>query len=67
MKNPNSPEAAGHGPEFKGVVKKITGKLTGDVDLERKGREEMHEQGPTKPGAQTKSRKRSSPDPHRRG
>jgi len=46
--------------EFKGVVKKITGKLTNDAKLEREGREEMLE-------GKSSHRQQKSPDPHRRG
>ena len=49
-------------PEFKGVVKKITGNLTSDTKLEREGREEMLGRA-----AKTDNHKRTNPDPHRRG
>ena len=67
MKNSN-PRGAGRSSEFKGVVKKITGKLTGDVNLEREGREEMLKTSEPKPvTARIKNGKPSSSDPHRRG
>jgi uncharacterized protein YjbJ (UPF0337 family) len=58
-----APSSAGHGPEFKGVVKKITGRLTNDEKLERQGREEM--QG--RSGAEAPAKSRINPDPRRRG
>jgi hypothetical protein len=60
--------AARHGPEFRGVVKRISGKLTNRPDLEQKGREEMlgKKARPGKAG-QRASRPRLNPDPHRRG
>jgi uncharacterized protein YjbJ (UPF0337 family) len=67
MKDRTSPKPAGRGPEFKGVVKKITGKLTSDASLEREGREEML--GPKKSisASRDRGRRRANPDPHRRG
>lgn len=54
-----SPERMDHGPEFKGVVKKITGKLTNRPELEREGKAEMS-------GGRGEA-KRAPEDPHRRG
>jgi uncharacterized protein YjbJ (UPF0337 family) len=54
-------------PEFKGVVKKITGKLTSDADLEREGCEEMLDGKSTGRSARTDNREKTNPDPHRRG
>lgn len=58
-----------HGEEFKGVVKKITGRLTNDRALEEAGRDEMLGLPPRKGKAQAKRqpRRRLNPDPHRRG
>jgi uncharacterized protein YjbJ (UPF0337 family) len=62
---------AGHGDEFKGVVKKMAGKLTSDRRLEEEGRHEMLKgsaPGPSsRPSARRKPRRRLNPDPHRRG
>jgi hypothetical protein len=59
-----------HGPEFKGVVKKIAGKLTSRPDLEAEGKTEMLGSGlhaSSKRSQTTKRRARLNPDPHRRG
>jgi uncharacterized protein YjbJ (UPF0337 family) len=55
----------GRSPEFKGVVKKITGKLTNRPDIEEEGRAEMV----GKKGRAQKGRDNAklNPDPHRRG
>lgn len=58
-------QKGGRGSEFKGVVKRMTGKLTNDPEMEREGREEMLGQEET-----SQSERRSdtlNPDPHRRG
>lgn len=69
MKARTSHRPVRHSPEFKGVVKKITGKLTNRPELEREGRAEML--GRASPGSrrhsQKKRRTRLNPDPHRRG
>lgn len=70
MKKRSAHSAAGHGPEFKGVVKKMAGKLTSNPALEEEGRAEMlgARHGPTgKPSASDGKRLRLNPDPHRRG
>jgi uncharacterized protein YjbJ (UPF0337 family) len=54
-------------PEFKGVVKKITGKLTSDAQLEREGCEEMLDGKSAGRAARPEDRERTDPDPHRRG
>ena len=56
---------SGRSPEFKGVVKKITGKLTNRPDIEEEGRAEMV----GKKGRVQKGRNNGklNPDPHRRG
>jgi uncharacterized protein YjbJ (UPF0337 family) len=63
--------SAGHGHEFKGVVKKMTGKLTSDRRLEEEGRAEMLKgsasPAPSRPTMRRKPRPRLNPDPHRRG
>ena len=69
MKPRASPHRAEHGPEFKGVVKKIAGKLTHRPDLMIEGRAEMtgkkFRAGPKRGG---KGRRRlKNLDPHRRG
>jgi len=69
MKSRASAQRARHGPEFKGVVKKIAGKLTNRPDLVREGRAEMTGKkfrGGAKRGSQGKPRLKN-PDPHRRG
>jgi uncharacterized protein YjbJ (UPF0337 family) len=52
-------------PEFRGVVKKMTGKLTNRPDLEDEGRAEMLGKKPTSRG--NGNRTKLNPDPHRRG
>jgi uncharacterized protein YjbJ (UPF0337 family) len=63
--------SAGHGHEFKGVVKKTAGKLTGDRRMEDEGRQEMLKnsasRASSRPTARRKRRPRLNPDPHRRG
>ena len=59
--------SAGHGHEFKGVVKKTTGKLTSNRRLEEEGREEMLGSRGSRPSPPRKKRPRLDPDPHRRG
>jgi uncharacterized protein YjbJ (UPF0337 family) len=59
-----APTSAGHSPEFKGVVKKITGRLTNDGKLEREGQEEMQGRSLSKPAT---AKSRANPDPRRRG
>ena len=62
---------AQHGPEFKGVVKKITGKLTHRPELVNAGRAEMaggKSRGKTTARLQAKRGTRlKNPDPHRHG
>ena len=58
MKPRTSPQSAKHGPEFKGVVKKIAGKLTDRPDLVKEGRAELF---------RSKAKRGLNPDPHRRG
>jgi uncharacterized protein YjbJ (UPF0337 family) len=53
--------------EFKGVVKKITGKLTSNPALEREGQREMLGKGATRPSSRNNGKRRPEPDPHRRG
>jgi uncharacterized protein YjbJ (UPF0337 family) len=72
MKKRNSRSgSAAHGREFKGVVKKTAGKLTGDRRMEDEGREEMLKvsasPASSRPAARRKQRPRLNPDPHRRG
>ena len=71
MKTRASAPRARHGPEFKGVVKKITGKLTNRPDLVSAGRAEMTGgkfQAGVKHGSPAKRKPRlKNPDPHRRG
>jgi uncharacterized protein YjbJ (UPF0337 family) len=57
------------GSEFKGVIKKITGKLTGRRELEEQGRAEMLGGEGAQPGAPERSSPETppDPDPHRRG
>jgi hypothetical protein len=60
-----APQRATHrGPEFKGVVKKITGALTNQPELEQEGRAEMI--GRKRTGAK-RTPPKLNPDPHRRG
>ncbi len=66
MKKRSPSGSAGHSSEFKGVVKKITGKLTSNQGLEREGREEMSGR-PSKSTSQSKVGSGVNPDPHRRG
>jgi hypothetical protein len=71
MKKPAT-RRAGHSPEFKGVVKKMTGRLTNRPDVEEEGRAEMlGRKRPSRRTAQSSTersaRKRLNPDPHRRG
>ena len=58
-----------HSTEFKGVVKKITGKLTNRPKLEEEGRAEML--GDRRRASNKRhpvgKRRRLNPDPHRRG
>jgi uncharacterized protein YjbJ (UPF0337 family) len=71
MKPRASTRRARHGPEFKGVVKKITGKLTNRPDLVSEGRAEMASvriRAGTKRGSAGKRKTGlKNPDPHRRG
>jgi hypothetical protein len=62
MKPRTSRSPARHSPEFKGVVKKITGKLTNRPELEQEGDAEM-----LGPRRETLRPPQSNPDPHRRG
>jgi hypothetical protein len=59
----------GRSPEFKGVVKKITGTLTSRPDLEAEGRAEMlgHRRHFRKRAGPAAKPARLNPDPHRRG
>ena len=66
MKKRSAPPQAGHSSEFKGVVKKIAGKLTSNTRLETEGREEMLGRR-SDASQQGKGRRRLNPDPHRRG
>jgi len=66
MKPRTSHRSGRHGPEFKGVVKKIAGKLTSRPDLEEEGRGEMLGAS-GKRNRLRKRRTRLNPDPHRRG
>lgn len=59
-----STQQAGPRSEFKGVVKKMTGKLTNRPDLEEEGRDEMLGKKPEADG--NSSRAKLNPDPHRR-
>ena len=56
-----------HGPEFRGVVKKMTGRLTNDPALEKEGDHEMlgHETEPRRKGARREP-PQWNPDPYRR-
>ena len=70
MKKRSPHSTAGHGPEFKGVVKKMAGKLTSNPDLEQEGREEMlgaRRDLEQKTNAPVRKGQRLNPDPHRRG
>jgi hypothetical protein len=71
MKPRAAARRARHGPEFKGVVKKIAGKLTNRPDLVSEGRAEMAGGGiraGAKRGSPGKRKPRlKNPDPHRRG
>lgn len=67
MKKRSSKTTADRHAPFKGVVKKIAGKLTSDPKLEQKGREEMLGSQDSQPSAQNKGRRRIDPDPYRRG
>lgn len=58
-------QSTGHSPEFKGVIKKITGKLTNRPDLEQEGRAEM--MGGKNAAQRSKSKTSLRSDPHRRG
>ncbi|HTD65810.1 MAG TPA: hypothetical protein VK846_04675 [Candidatus Limnocylindria bacterium] len=61
MKKRAAPARSNHGPEFKGVVKKLTGRVTNNPKLEEEGRTEML-------GNKPDSRRHiSEQDPHRRG
>jgi len=66
MKKRSASSPAGHSSEFKGVVKKIAGKLTSDPRLETEGREEMLGRRSNSPQG-GKGKRRLNPDPHRRG
>ena len=59
-----STQQSGQRSEFKGVVKKMTGKLTNRPDLEEEGRAEMLGKKRAPQGNGTRSR--LNPDPHRR-
>jgi uncharacterized protein YjbJ (UPF0337 family) len=65
MKKRTTQSTAGRSPEFKGVVKKIAGKLTNRPDIEQEGRAEMRG-GKTASGSR-KPRASLHSDPHRRG
>jgi len=70
MKERTPRASARRTPEFKGIVKKITGKLTNRPDLEREGRAEMLGSTSSKSKKQGLSKKkemRLNPDPNRRG
>lgn len=71
MKPRTSAHRAQHGAEFKGVVKKITGKLTNRPDLVSEGRAEMSGRefrAGVKRRASGNGRTRlKNPDPHRHG
>ena len=60
-----------HGPEFKGVVKKIAGKLTNRPDFVSEGRAEMTGAkslaSAKRDSSRTGKRRLKNPDPHRRG
>ena len=59
-----SSNGPGRSAEFKGVVKKMTGKLTSNPELEREGDTEMMgDEGRTEKAR----RGQTNPDPHRRG
>ena len=64
MKRRTPAKKLNHGPEFKGVVKRITGKLTNRPDVEQEGRAEMSGKARRPKAAR---RRRLNPDPHRRG
>ena len=70
MKKRTSKPPPRHGPEFKGVVKKMAGRLTNRPDLVEEGRAEMFGRktsGPGKGRRAAAGQKRLHPDPHRRG
>ena len=70
MKPRASAHRAQHGPEFKGVVKKISGKLTNRPDLVTEGRAEMSSRkfrADAKRTQTARTRRLKNPDPHRRG
>ncbi len=67
MKKRSSKTAADRHASFKGVVKKIAGKLTSDPKLEQEGREEMLGSRDSQPSAQSEARRCKAPDPYRRG
>ncbi len=56
--------SGGRSGEFKGVVKKMTGKLTNNPELEREGHGEMMGAGR---GAVKRKGSQTNPDPYRRG
>jgi uncharacterized protein YjbJ (UPF0337 family) len=62
MKSRSAQKSSKHeATELRGVVKKMTGRLTNDPKLEREGETEMT-------GGSTRSpRATRNPDPHRRG
>jgi hypothetical protein len=66
MKKRNSTSLR-RGPEFKGVVKKISGRLTNRPDVEAEGRAEMR--GARRAGASKRSARPTplNPDPYHRG
>lgn len=70
MKPRASAHRAKHGPEFKGVVKKISGKLTNRPDLVTEGRAEMSSRKFRADAKRTQTARTldlKNPDPHRRG
>lgn len=69
MKQRSADRPTKHGPEFKGVVKTITGKLTSNSGLEREGRQEMLAGRRRATAAKAKAGPplNLNPDPHRRG
>src|ERR1051325_3483981 len=70
MKQRTPRASARRSPEFKGVVKRITGKLTNRPDLEKEGRAEMLGRKASAVKDQRtvrKKRTRLNPDPNRRG
>jgi uncharacterized protein YjbJ (UPF0337 family) len=70
MKQRTPRASAGRSPEFKGVIKRITGKLTNRPDLEKEGRAEMLGRKASAVKDQRtvrKKRTRLNPDPNRRG